>query len=145
MKHSKWRIGAILLAVVVVMGIMSGIALADTNTDKTSNPTDKPDLTTMYQSFISKFAENLGVTEDQVKQALKDTQLQMISDAVAAGTITQDQADKMTGKIESGEGCGFIGLDFCHRPGGHGPGGDRKGPGPAPGNKSGGNSDKATN
>ncbi|KUK65830.1 MAG: Uncharacterized protein XD84_0266 [Desulfotomaculum sp. 46_80] len=142
MKHSKWRIGAVLLAVVIVMGIISGIAFADTYSGKASNPPDKSYITAMCQSFISKFAGNLGVTEDEVRQALKDTQLQMIEDAVADGTITQNQADKMTEKIESGEGCGFIRLGFGHGPGGHGPCRDGKGPGPAPGNRSNSNSNK---
>ncbi|HAG09855.1 MAG TPA: hypothetical protein DCK76_00265 [Desulfotomaculum sp.] len=112
---------------------MAGIALAGTNSGKAGNPpADKPDMTAMYQSFISKFADNLGVTEDQVKEALKETQLQMIDGAVEAGTITQDQAGKMIEKINSGEDCGFIGFGFCHGPGGHGPGGEGKGPGSAP-------------
>jgi len=141
MKHSKWRIGAVLLAVVVVMGVMSGIAFADNSSNNANNPPDKPDMTAMCQNFISEFAENLGVTEDEVKEALKETQLQMIEDAVAAGTITQDQADKMIEKIESGEECGFIGLGFGRGPGGPGPGGNGKGHGPASGNGSSDNSE----
>jgi len=136
MKHSKWRRGAILLAMVIIAGTMTGIAFAGTESDK-----DKPDVAAMYQTFIAKFADNLGVTEDEVEQALKDTQLQMIEDAVENGTLTQEQADNMSEKIESGEGCGFRGFGFGHGPGGPGPGPGGEGRGPGPG----GNSDNAAN
>lgn len=149
-KNSKWRIGAVLLAVVILAGTISGIAFADTSLDKS----DKPDFTAIYQSFISKLADNLGVTEDELEQAMEDTQIAMINDAVTAGTITQEQADKTIERIESGEGCGIMGLDFGHRTGGPGPGGDGKGPssgnndkgpGPAHGTQSNVNTGNSTN
>ncbi len=136
MKSKKSRIGAILLAMVIFAGAMSGIAFA--GTDQTTDKPDKPDMTAMYESFISKFADNLGVSEDEVEAALEETQKQMIDEAVEAGTITQEQADQMTERIESGEVCGFMGFGGGHGPGGPGgPGGNGKGPG--------GNSNKTTN
>ncbi|KJS16890.1 MAG: hypothetical protein VR69_07810 [Peptococcaceae bacterium BRH_c4b] len=135
MKSKKLRIGSILLAVVIFAGTMTGLAFAGTDTDK-------PDRAAMYQSFISNFADNLGVTEDEVTAALEETQLQMIEEAVEEGTLTQEQADQMIEKIESDEGFGIMGFGMGHGgpggPGGRGgPGGDGKGPG--------GNSDSAAN
>ena len=66
------------------------------------SPPDKADMTAMtamYDSFISKFATNLGVTEDQVAAALKAAQLEMIDAAVDEGALTQEQADKMIERI----------------------------------------------
>lgn len=120
MKSKGWRLGSILLAVFIIAGAMSGIAFADTITDKP----DMPDMTAMYQDFVSKFADNLGVSEDEVTAALEETQIQMIDEAVEEGTLTQEQADQMTEKIESGEVCGLFGLGGGPGPGGNGgPGG----------------------
>lgn len=120
MKSKGWRLGSILLAVFILAGAMSGIAFADTITDKP----DMPDMTAMYQDFVSKFADNLGVSEDEVTAALEETQIQMIDEAVEEGTLTQEQADQMTEKIESGEVCGLFGLGGGPGPGGNGgPGG----------------------
>lgn len=120
MKSKKWRFGSILLVVFILAGAMSGIAFADTITDKP----DMPDMTAMYQDFVSKFADNLGVSEDEVTAALEETQIQMIDEAVEEGTLTQEQADQMTEKIESGEVCGLFGLGGGPGPGGNGgPGG----------------------
>ncbi|MCL6477689.1 MAG: Fis family transcriptional regulator [Peptococcaceae bacterium] len=118
----KWRLGAILLAVVVFAGALTGMAFA--NSDQ--NQTDKPDFTAVYQSFISKFAANLGVSEDQVKEALNATKKQMLEEAVEQGRLTQEQADKML----SNEGFGFFGFGpgrghFFGGPGGPGGRGGR--------------------
>jgi hypothetical protein len=142
MKSKKSRVGAILLAMVIFAGAMSGIAFAGT-----TQPADRPEppdmtaMTALYDSFISKFADNLGVTGDEVTAALEATQLEMIEEAVEDGTITQEQADQMTERIESGEGNGFIGIGIGGRHGGPGgpggPGGEGKGPA--------GNNDSAAN
>ena len=97
MKSKKWRLGGVLLAAVILAGSLTGMAFA--NTDQTG----KPDFTAMHQSFIAKFAANLGVTEDQVTKAFDATQKQIIDEAVQQGELTQEQADK----IQSKEGLGF--------------------------------------
>ncbi|MCL5058419.1 MAG: YckD family protein [Actinobacteria bacterium] len=113
MKSKKWRLGGVLLAAVILAGSLTGMAFA--NTDQTG----KPDFTAMYQSFISKFAANLGVSEDQVTAAMDATQKQMVDEAVQQGKLTQEQADK----IQS--------TNFCFPGFGFGRGGDDsfKGPG----------------
>ncbi|SFG28009.1 Protein of unknown function [Desulfotomaculum arcticum] len=105
MKSKKWHIGALLLAVVILAGTVTS-AFADSTQAK------KPDLSNLYQSFIEKFAANLGVSQEQVTTALDQTKQQMLDEAVQQGQITQEQADK----IASGEGFnfgpGFIGHKF---------------------------------
>ncbi|GBF34981.1 hypothetical protein DCCM_4102 [Desulfocucumis palustris] len=114
MKSRKWRIGSILLAMVILVGTMSSMAFADTEQAK------KPDFAAVYQSFISKFAANLGVSEEQVKTAVEATKDQMIDEAVQQGKLTQEQADKM----KSNEGFAFFGSGHDRGHGFMGPGGN---------------------
>ncbi len=57
-------------------------------------------------NFLGRVAANLGVTLDQLKQAFKSAATQALDDAVANGDMTQEQADKIKAKIESGDGLG---------------------------------------
>ncbi|WP_051273741.1 DUF2680 domain-containing protein [Desulfotruncus alcoholivorax] len=96
MKTKKWHIGALLLAVVILAGTVTS-AFAD------STQTKKPDPSNLYQSFVAKFAANLGVSQEQVTAALDKTKQQMLDEAVQRGQLTREQADK----IASGKGFGF--------------------------------------
>lgn len=64
------------------------------------------------QTFVSRLAGKLGVSEDQLTTAVKDVELEMVDEALAEGRITQEQADRMRERIENGD------LRF---PGGPGP------------------------
>ena len=92
--------------------------MAFANTDQ--DQANKPDMAAMYQDFISKFAANLGVSDDQVKEALDATNEQMLAEAVEQGRLTQEQADNM----KSGEGFGFFGFGHGRGQGPGGPGGN---------------------
>lgn len=91
-----------------------GMASAQTVDDGTTQ--------TRFERFIERFAGHLGVGEDQVTEALKLTSQDAIADAVAEGKLTQEQADALLERIESGEeipfGLGMHGLG--HGPGMHG-------------------------
>ena len=104
MKSRKWRIGGILLAAVIFAGAVTGIAFADSD-QKTGLSKD-----TLYRSFISKLAVNLGVDQDKVTAALDTTIKQMLDEAVQEGRLTQEQADKITANKDFG----FSGLGFLH-------------------------------
>lgn len=104
MKSHKWRIGAVLLVVVILAGVVTGAAFAS------SDQPNRPDLGNLYQSFVSKLAANLGLGQDQVTAALDATKKQMLDEAVQQGKITQEQADK----ISSSKGFGFGGFGFSH-------------------------------
>ena len=56
---------------------------------------------------LGKLAANLNITLDQLKSAIKATELQIVDELLADGTITQEQADKITEKINSSEGLGL--------------------------------------
>ena len=77
-------------------------------------------------TFITELAKNLGITEDALKAAIKTTSLAQVDKALAAGTITQAQADEAKARIEAGTG-GLFG--FGGGPGGGhvGPSGERRG------------------
>jgi hypothetical protein len=67
---------------------------------------------TPVQTFVSKLAAKLGISEDQLTTAVKDVELEMVDEALAAGRITEEQATEMRDRIENGE---------LHFPGGRGP------------------------
>lgn len=89
MKSKKWRIGTILLAVVILAGVVTGAAFAN------ADPSNNPAKGNLYQNFVSKFAANLGVDQDKVTAALDTTKKQMLDEAVQQGKLTQEQADKI--------------------------------------------------
>jgi len=86
----RGKLAGILVAVVILIGLVTGLAFAQTNPNP--NPNSKEDL---YQDFVSKLAANLGLDQSKVTAALKDTKKQMLGEAVQKGKITQEQADKI--------------------------------------------------
>lgn len=84
-----------------------------------------PDAT--VEDFIAKLAARLGIDETTLKTDLTQTSLDELSAQVAAGKLTQAQADQITTSINNGDNY-FFGVGGG--PGGHGgPGGMRGGPG----------------
>jgi hypothetical protein len=68
--------------------------------------------------FLSELAANLGIGQDQLTEAVKQTNLQLIDEAVAAGTLTADQAQAARDRVNSSTDGGGFGV----RPGGKGQG-----------------------
>lgn len=68
--------------------------------------------------FLAKLAANLGIGQDKLTEAVKQTNLQVIDEAVAAGTMTAEQAQAARDRVNSGIG----GLSF-----GGGPRGGERG------------------
>ena len=54
--------------------------------------------------FARKLAGNLGVSEDKLRDAFKQTALQEVDEALAAGRITADQAQRLKDRINQGGG-----------------------------------------
>jgi hypothetical protein len=73
--------------------------------------------------FLGKLAANLGIGEDQLTEAVKKTNLQLIDEAVVAGTMTAEQAQAARDRVNSSTTGGGFGV----RPGGGGRGGERGG------------------
>jgi len=103
LKSKKWRIGAVLLAVVIVTGAVAGVSFAGSSQSSSG-------VCDLYQSFVSKLAANLGVDQSTLTTALDTTRKQMLDEAVQQGKITQEQADKISSREN---GC-FCGLGFLN-------------------------------
>lgn len=52
--------------------------------------------------FLTNLAERLGISEDELKGAIKDAGVETVDEAVEAGNLTQEQADQMKERIEEG-------------------------------------------
>jgi polyhydroxyalkanoate synthesis regulator phasin len=70
-------------------------------------------------TFFSKLADKLGVSEEEMNTAVQEVQSDMIDEAVAEGTLTEDQAAQLRDRLEEGD---FV-FPFGGRGVGHGWGG----------------------
>jgi hypothetical protein len=120
----------LIVGVVLLLGIVGAgiVAAAD------PTPTPGTGTKTSYQQlFLSKVASILGISEqkltDALNQAQKETQNQMIDDAVTSGRITKEYGDWLKQRPQQdgsrfgpgfGFDFGFGGRGFGHMRGGHG-------------------------
>lgn len=82
-------------AAVLALGAIVGVAAQSTGSD------------TGNGNFITKLAANLGIGEDKLKSAIQQTENQTIDEQLAAGKITQEQADKLKQRAANGGGVHF--------------------------------------
>ena len=80
------------------------------------------------QDFLNSVASHLGVSPDKLADAFKQARIDQVNQALQAGRINQDQANRMTQAIQSGQG--FNRPDGAGPQGQGGPAGQR---GPAGG------------
>jgi hypothetical protein len=59
-------------------------------------------LRAMHQEYVKSLADKLGVTTEQVEQAIKATHKEQIEKALAEGKISQELADHLLEQIEAG-------------------------------------------
>jgi hypothetical protein len=64
----------------------------------------------MQQAYQSALAGRLGLTVDQLTAAMKQARIDVINQAVAAGKLPQDQANRMIQAIQSGQRPGQPGM-----------------------------------
>jgi hypothetical protein len=83
---SKGKLVGIFAAVIILVGSIAGLALAQTNSNFKES---------LCQDFVAKLAANLGLDQSKVTAALKDTKMQMLAEAVQKGAITQEQANRI--------------------------------------------------
>ena len=111
--------GALALTLLIAVGALTGggaaSALAAAATPGTTG-TGQANAS----NFLGKLAANLGIGEDRLTETVKQTNLQLIDEAVAAGTLTADQAQAARDRVNnSADGGGFgvrLGGDRGHRP-----------------------------
>jgi uncharacterized protein YidB (DUF937 family) len=82
----------------------------DANTPDASD--ESTDRETHRDAYLDALAENLGVSREALDGALSQTALDMVDQALADGRITQDEADRIKERINSGEGPFFGGPGF---------------------------------
>jgi hypothetical protein len=96
-------------AVALAVTLGAGAAVAATS--------DVFDPEAEQEAFQAAVAEKLGVTTEELQDAYKEASLEQLDAAVAAGRLTQEQADAIREHIESGDFLGPRGFGFF---GGHG-------------------------
>lgn len=65
---------------------------------------DDEGSTSLGQQFIERLAHRLGISSDELKSAVQETQTEMVDEALADGRLTEEQAATMKERIEAGEG-----------------------------------------
>ena len=84
----------------------------------------------MQEAYLNALAGRLGLTVDQLKEAMKQSRIDLVNQAVAEGKLDQERANRMIQAIQSGQGPGQPGQgQRGQRPGQRGPG--MPGPGQA--------------
>jgi polyhydroxyalkanoate synthesis regulator phasin len=90
----------------------------------------------MHDAYMSALAARLGLSVDQVKEAMQQSHIDLINQAVTEGKLTQEQANRRIQAIQSGQHAGPMGPGAGNqRPGRpgmgqRGPGGAGQGQGP---------------
>lgn len=99
----RWLVvGSIALVAALTGG---GIALSQV----TSKPEERSKKAKLIQSFVEHLAGELGVSPDRLRAAMKKAGIATVDDAVKAGLVTKEQAERLKQRIEAGE-IGDFGL-----------------------------------
>lgn len=105
MNLPKKKITLVTLIAFVLVTFIAGIALAQTGDENSQGQNGPPAL---FQTFLGKLAANLGIDQDKLQQAIRQTEQQMVDEAVQQGKITSDQAEKIKARQQNEPG--FFGL-----------------------------------
>jgi hypothetical protein len=107
----------------VLAATVAGLAVAGGGAAIAASQTDSPAST-----FLDSVAKHLGISSEELEDATKAAAVEQVDRALEDGKITQEQADAMRERIESGDFPAFLGPGmFGFRHGG--PGGLGGGPG----------------
>ena len=110
-----------------LVAAVAGLAVAGGGAAIAASQTDSP-----ASSFLDSVAKHLGVSSQELEDATKAAAVDQVDQALADGRITQEQADALKERIESGEGPGLLGPGFLG-PGHFGFGFRDRGPDNGPG------------
>ncbi len=105
-------IGSLVAALIVAAIAVGGVVRAQTATPgpgqsggSVQSTTSGPGAGARQQidSFLNALAQNLGISRPTLDNALKTTAKQQLAQAVAAGRLTQQQADQISQQIDDGQ------------------------------------------
>jgi hypothetical protein len=108
--RSKVRLAAALAGALALLAV-AGVAVAASGVF---------DPKAERESFLNDVAANLGVERSKLDSAIKEAAIARVDAALAAGRITQAQADEMKKRIEAGEVPFFDGPGMGGHHGHHG-------------------------
>lgn len=91
----------------VLAATVAGLAVAGGGAAIAASQTDSP-----ASSFLDSVAQHLGISSQELEDATKAAAIDQVEQALADGRITQEQADELRSRIESGEGPGLLGPGF---------------------------------
>lgn len=67
------------------------------------------------EGFLARLAENLGISEEELREAVAETEIALISEAAANGRIPQGVAEELIERVEGGDLLPLV--PRLHRPG----------------------------
>jgi hypothetical protein len=91
----------------VLAATVAGLVVAGGGAAIAASQTDSP-----ASSFLDSVAKHLGISSQELEDATKAAAIDQVEQALADGRITQEQADELKSRIESGEGPGLLGPGF---------------------------------
>ncbi|HZP26910.1 MAG TPA: hypothetical protein VFB90_07680 [Dehalococcoidia bacterium] len=89
-------IGAV--ALLALVGALGAVVVSAQSGVSGTSPSD---------TLISKVAQKLGISEDKLKSAFKDSEKEMVDDSVNNGKLTPSQGDKIKSRIDAAPGLGL--------------------------------------
>ncbi len=114
MKRTWVIIGGLMISVLAIVGLTVIPALAQ------DGDSEAPEKGARCEAFLGKVADNLSIDVDTLSSAIVDAKLQGVDEAVTAGKLTEEQAEKLRERIQENGACPML-KNRMHR--GHGPSG----------------------
>jgi hypothetical protein len=105
--RERWR-GVLVVgtAVLVTSALVAGGVLAQTPPPTPPTPGAPPSVAAKpnapLETFVNKLAARLGIAPDRLTTEAKNVQKEMIDEAVAAGRISKEAADKLKERVDAG-------------------------------------------
>ncbi|MEW6276311.1 MAG: Fis family transcriptional regulator [Bacillota bacterium] len=105
----KKKIALFTLIAFALVTLFAGIALAQTGERQSPDKQNQSGPPVLWQTFLGKLAANLGVDQERLQEAIRQTTQQMVDEAAQQGKITPEQAEKIKARLQNGPGFfGFI-------------------------------------
>ena len=88
----------------ILAATVAGLAVAGGGSAIAASQADSP-----ASSFFDSVAEHLGISSEELEDATRAAALDQVDQALEQGRITEEQAEELRSRIESGEGPGLFG------------------------------------